>query len=61
MTKKIWFFKGLKIEIQKEGLNNAQILQNWFPLEIRSQLSLICRIFKSLTKGFLNHTERIAI
>ena len=34
--KKIWFCKRLKIEIQNEGPNNAQIPQNWFPLEIRS-------------------------
>ena len=30
--------KKIKIEIQKGGTNNSDILQNWFPTEIRSAL-----------------------
>ena len=30
--------KNFKIEIQKGGPHNSYILQNWFPLEIRSPL-----------------------
>ena len=34
----IWVYKTFKIEIQKGGPNNSDILQNWFPPEIRSPL-----------------------
>ena len=34
----IWVHKTFKIEIQKGGPNNSDILQNWFPPEIRSPL-----------------------
>ena len=37
-SQKIWVHKTFKIEMQKEGLNNSDFLQNWFPLEIRSSL-----------------------
>ena len=35
---RIWVWKTCKIEIQEEGPNNSNILQNWFPPEIRSPL-----------------------
>ena len=34
----IWVHRAFKIEIQKGGPNNSDILQNWFPSEIRSPL-----------------------
>ena len=36
--RRIWVHRTFKIEIQKGGPNNSDILQNWFPLEIRSPL-----------------------
>ena len=36
LTTKIWIKKTFKIEIQKAGPNNSDILQNWFPPEIRT-------------------------
>ena len=33
---RIWLHKTFKIEIQKEGPNNSDILQNSIPQEIRS-------------------------
>ena len=35
---RIWVYKTFKIEIQKGGPNNSDILQNWFHPEIRSPL-----------------------
>ena len=35
---RIWIYKTFEIEIKKRGPNNADILQNWFPPEIRSPL-----------------------
>ena len=35
---RIWVHRTFKIEIQKGGPNNSDILQNWFPPEIRSPL-----------------------
>ena len=35
---RIWVHRTLKIEIQKWGPNNSDILWNWFPPEIRSPL-----------------------
>ena len=35
---RIWVDRTFKIEIQKGGPNNSDILQNWFPPEIRSPL-----------------------
>ena len=35
---KICVHKTFKIEIQKRGPNNSDLLQHWFPLEIRSPL-----------------------
>ena len=35
---RIWVDRTFKIEIQKGGPNNSDILQNWFPQEIRSPL-----------------------
>ena len=32
--RRIWVYKTFKIEIQKGGPNNSDILQNWFPPEI---------------------------
>ena len=34
----IWLHKNFKIQIQKGGLNNSDILQNWFSKQIRSPL-----------------------
>ena len=36
--RRIWVQKTFKIEIQKGGPNNSDILQNWFPTEISSPL-----------------------
>ena len=36
---RIWVQRTFKIEIQKEGPKNSNILQNWFSREIRSPLS----------------------
>ena len=36
--RRIWPYKTFKIQIQKEGPNNSDFLQNWFPPEIRSPL-----------------------
>ena len=36
--RRIWLYKTFKIEIQKGRPNNSDILQNWFPPEIRSPL-----------------------
>ena len=36
--RKIWVHETFKIEIEKEGPNNSDILQNWFTPEIRSPL-----------------------
>ena len=36
--RRIWVHRTFKIEIQKAGPNNPDILQNWFPTEIRSPL-----------------------
>ena len=36
--RRIWVYKTFKIEIQKGGPNNSDILQNWFLPEIRSPL-----------------------
>ena len=33
---RIWVHRTFKVEIQKGGPNNSDILQNWFPPEIRS-------------------------
>ena len=33
--RKIYLHKTFKIKIQKGGPNNSDILQNWFPQEIR--------------------------
>ena len=33
---KIWVYKTFKIELQKDGPNNSNILQNWLPQKIRS-------------------------
>ena len=35
---RIWVPQISQIEIQKGGPNNSAVLQNWFPLEIRSPL-----------------------
>ena len=35
---RVWVWKTFKIEIQKWGPNNLNILQNWFPPEIRCPL-----------------------
>ena len=55
---RIWFNRTFKIEIQKGGPNNLDILQNWFPPKIKSP-SLICRNFRTLKKVLLNHAENI--
>ena len=34
----IWAYETLKIQIQKGGPKNLDLLQNWFPEEIRSSL-----------------------
>ena len=36
--RKILVQKTFKIELQKEGPNSSDFLQNWFPPEIRSPL-----------------------
>ena len=36
--RRIWVHRTFKIEIQKGGPNNSDILQNWFPPEISSPL-----------------------
>ena len=36
--RRIWVDRTFKIEIQKGGPNNSDILQNWFPPEMRSPL-----------------------
>ena len=36
--RRIWIHRTLKIEIEKGGPNTSDILQNWFPPEIRSPL-----------------------
>ena len=36
--RKVWVNKTFKIEIQKGGPNNSEILQDWFPPQIRSPL-----------------------
>ena len=38
---RIWVYKTFKIEIQKGRPNNSDILQNWFPPEIRSPLFIL--------------------
>ena len=50
--------ENFKIEIQEGRPNNLDILQNWFPIEIRSP-SLICTNLKTLRKVLLNHAEYI--
>ena len=32
---RIWVFESFEIEIQKEGPNNSDFMQNWFSSEIR--------------------------
>ena len=38
---RIWVYKTFKIEIQKGRPNNSDLLQNWFPPEIRSPLFIL--------------------
>ena len=52
----IWLHKNFKIQIQKGGPNNSDILQNWFPKKLGPH-SLIWRKFMTLTKLLLNHAE----
>ena len=44
--------------MQEGGSNNSDILQNWFPLEIRSPLFNLYK-FKIPEKSTLNHGEYI--
>ena len=46
---RIWVHRTLKIEIQKGGPNNSDILQNWFPPEIRSPLFNLSKFQDSST------------
>ena len=48
-----------KIEKQKGGPNNSNILQNWFPPQKLGLLSLISRNFKALRKILVSHAEYI--
>ena len=57
---RILVHETFKIEIQKGGANNSDIVQNWSPQKL-GHPSLICRNFKSLTKIILNHTEYIEV
>ena len=57
--RKIWVYKTFNIEIQKEGPNNSDILQNWFLSQKLGLLSLILRNFKALRKVQLNYEEKI--
>ena len=57
---RIWFDRTFKIEIQKGGPNNSDILQNWFPQKLGPP-SLICRNLKTLREVLLNHTKCIEI
>ena len=49
---------NFKIEIQMEGPNNSEFLQNWFALEIRPP-SLSCRNFENLQKVLLNRGDAL--
>ena len=57
--RKIWVYKTFNIQIQKEGPNNSDILQNWFLSQKLGLLSLILRNFKALRKVRLNYEEKI--
>ena len=44
---RIWVHKTFKIEIEKEGGNNSDLLQNWFPSEIWFPLFSLYKFQKS--------------
>ena len=50
---RIWVYKTFKIEMQKGGPNNFDILQNCFPEKLDPP-SLICKNFKIMRKVLLN-------
>ena len=56
--RRISFKRIFKIEKQKGGPNNSDILQNWFPPEVISRI-LIYTNLKTLRKVLLNHAEDI--